>query len=76
MIQRFNICYRNPTPDDKYEKWEPTTTYPWNYAHLGGIDDGGFHLLKNEEGYATDRFNFWKHLKPHTEYELDRHTEF
>ncbi|KAL5276763.1 CES5A.2 family protein [Megaselia abdita] len=58
--------FGNPTPDNK---WKPARKYPWNYAHLGGIDGNGFYVLKNEEGYANDRFNFWKDLKPHIENE-------
>ncbi|KAL5285242.1 CES5A.2 family protein [Megaselia abdita] len=67
--------YGNPTPDNKYAKWEPATKHPWSYAHLGGTDEDGFFVIKNAEGYATDRFNFWKNLKPHIENEKTKHVE-
>lgn len=66
----FVFIYSNPTPDKKLSKWEPTTKYPWNYAHLGGIDESGFFVLKNAEGYARDRLELWNKLRPHRENDL------
>ncbi|KAL5279765.1 CES5A.2 family protein [Megaselia abdita] len=68
MLVNF-ASYGNPTPHgSRFEKWEPATKYPWNYVRMGVIDDEGFHVFKNEENYASDRFDFWRTLQPHVEH--------
>ncbi|KAL5279763.1 CES5A.2 family protein [Megaselia abdita] len=60
--------YGNPTPPgSRFITWEPATKHPWNYARIGSIDGDGFQILKNEQDYASDRFKFWRSLKPHND---------